>query len=212
MQILGYGTPDHKRATDCDEHSAVMYFQGELRPDTVAFFDVPVPLALMDADHGKKRLTVTLAALPDIQRWGLEEYLGTGFKWRMFRGDVSRDLVIAGMAESEVTDADPVDLVAEAKGEDPLKELKFEYGVNRRSRGTVQHDFVEWTYHRSEYSENHYTLAIAAYERWGRENPHSVPFALVVRLEDDTRSANVYAEVRSALATLEVQVRGSAKS
>jgi hypothetical protein len=212
MQVLGYGTPDYQRATDCDEHSVVMFFQGDLKPDPAAFFEIPVPATLKDADHGKKRLTVTLAALPEIQRWGLEEYLGTNFKWRMFRGDVSRDLVVAQMADSEVADAESANLVTQKKEEDSLKELKFQYGVNRRSRGTVQHDVAEWTYHRAEYSDNHYTLAVAAYERWGRTNPDPVPFAVVVRLEDDTGTANVYAEVRAALATLEARVQGSATS
>jgi Subtilase family len=205
LHVLGYGVPDHQRATDCDEHSALMFFQGTLQPDTVAFFDIPVPASLEEADRGRKRLTVTVVMLPEVQRWGLEEYLGTTFKWRMFRGDIPREQIVARMAEGE-------DEGVEEEAEGAPSELKFEFGILRRSRGAIQHDVSEWTLHRSEYSANHYTLAIAAYERWGRENPDSVPFAVIVRLEDDSQSAQVYSEVRAALAALQVPARASSSA
>jgi hypothetical protein len=201
--ILGYGIPDHQRATYCDEHSVLMFFQGTLKPDTVAFFDVPVPASLENAERGRKRLTVTVAMLPEVQRWGLEEYLGTTFKWRMFRGDIPREQIVARMAESENDGPD------QGEDDEAPNELKFELGILRRSRGVIQNDAAEWTIHRSEYSANHYTLAIAAYERWSRENADSVPFAVVIRLEDDSQTAQVYGEVQAALATLRVTAQAS---
>jgi hypothetical protein len=76
-----------------------------------------------------------------------------------------------------------------------------------RSRGCVQHAITEWKTHKSEYSANHYTLAVAAYERWGRANPPPVNFGVVVRIEETTRTAEIYAEVQNALVELEVQTR-----
>jgi hypothetical protein len=201
--IVGYGIPDHQRSTYCNEHQVLMFFQGTLQADTVAFFDVPVPANLENTDRGKKRLTVTVVMAPEVQRWGLEEYLGATFKWRMFRGDTPREQIVARMAEGEDEEVD------EGEDEEAPSELSFKLGILRRSRGAIQHDVAEWTLHRPEYSTNHYTLAIASYERWGREKPDPVPFAVVIRLEDDSQSANVYAEVQSALAVLRVPAQAS---
>jgi hypothetical protein len=88
-----------------------------------------------------------------------------------------------------------------------LNELKFELGITRRSRGVVQHDVYEWTHHKQEYSDNHYTLAIAAYEKWQRTNPPPVPLAVVIRIEDTGHKAKVYSEVQSILARIEAQVK-----
>ena len=73
----------------------MLYYQGELDPNSVAYFDVPVPAALAESGDGIKRLSVTLVHAPEVQRWGFERYLGTTMKWRIFRGDVDREEVIA---------------------------------------------------------------------------------------------------------------------
>jgi len=212
LNLFGYGVPDEQRATDCDAFSAVMFYQGEIQPDTVAFFDVPVPANLADADRGKKRLVLTVVHAPDVQRWGLEEYFGTVLKWRMFRGDVPREQVLTGMSRTDDADlqvavdsASSMPISEDTEEEDGPKELQFSLGVTLRSRGTVQHDKCEWTVHKSDYSAGPYTLAVAAYERWGRTKPNPIPFAVVVRLEEETRSAEVYASVRASLEVLQAR-------
>ena len=197
LNILGYGMPDADRATDCDAHSVVLYYQGELTPDHIAYLEVPVP-ANLENSTGAKRLTVTVVHQPEVQRWGLEQYLGTVLKWRMFRGDTSRDEVTGAMSLSDDDEADQPDLP---------HELPFNLGIQQRSRGTVQHDITEWKNHKATYSSNHYTLAIAAYEKWGRTNPPPIPFAVVVRLEDTARSAEIYSQVKNALISLEIPTR-----
>ena len=197
--VIGYGLADAAYATDCDPFSAVLYYQGTLEPDQVAYFDIPVPAILTAADDGTKRLTVTLVHAPEVQRWGLERYLGTTMKWRMFRGDVDREEIIAAMSieEGEDNDAEP---------ERP-NELPGIMGVNRRSRGCVQHDIIEWRRHQNRYSAATYTLAVAVYQKWTRKVA-PVPYAAVVRLEDMTRTADqVYAEVQNILARIEVQAQ-----
>lgn len=195
QQILGYGFPSDLRATDCDDYSAVAYFQGDIEPDKVLFFDIPIPDELR-ASTQQKRITVTVVHMPQVQRWGLERYHGTDVKWRMFRGNVNQDEIIAAMARDEEESDDEAELP---------NELKFQYGIQQRSRGTIQHDIHEWTRHLEGYSENHYTLAIAAYERWGRTNPDEVPFAIVVRVEDTGRKAKVYSAISQALIELQIQ-------
>lgn len=202
LNVVGYGIPDYIRATECDKYTAILIFQEKIQPNTVKFFEIPVPECLVETPPTKvKRLTVTVVYAPEVQRWGLETYLGTTLKWRMFRGNVDQEEVIKYMSvEEEEND--------EETGENP-KELKFEPGITLRSRGTVQHGICEWKQHKSEYSQNCYTLAIAAYEKWNRENPDPVPYAVVVRLEDTTQTADVYVEVQNIMAQLEVQARSN---
>lgn len=202
LNVVGYGIPDDIRATECDKYTAILIFQEKIKPNTVKFFEIPVPECLVETPPTKvKRLTVTVVYAPEVQRWGLETYLGTTLKWRMFRGNVDQEEVIKYMfVEEEEND--------EETGENP-KELKFEPGITLRSRGTVQHGICEWKQHKPEYSQNCYTLAIAAYEKWNRENPDPVSYAVVVRLEDTTQTADVYVEVQNIMAQLEVQARSN---
>jgi hypothetical protein len=202
--LLGYGLPDHARATGCDDFSVVAYHQGDIEPNKVVFFDVPVPAELATfRDH--RRLTVTVAHAPAVQRWGLERYLGADLKWRMFRGDKNRDEIVDAMSESvEESDEETLaDLLLAEEDEVPLpEELPFQPSVTKRSRGTVQHAVFEWDKHQRRYSDGHYTLAIAAYKRWQRK-VDPIPFAVVVRLEDLGRRVEIYNRVRVGL---EVQV------
>jgi hypothetical protein len=103
LNVLGYGKPDATRATYCGPHEVILYYDGEIASNAIVIFDVPVPGILVEAD-GRKRLTVTVAYTPEVQRWGLEQYLGTVLKWRMFRGDVSRDEIVNAMSHSEEED------------------------------------------------------------------------------------------------------------
>ena len=196
-QVVGYGLSDAAFATECDPFSAVLFYQGSLEADRVAYFDVPVPPGLADAEDGTKRLIVTLVHAPEVQRWGLERYLGTTMKWRMFRGDVPKDEIIASMS---VEDGDA--------GEEPERpgELPGKLKVTLRSRGCVQHDIFEWSRHQRHYSADTYTLAVAAYHKW-RRKVERIPFGLVIRIEDTTRSAKVYSEVQEILAEIEIQAQ-----
>lgn len=195
--VVGYGLPDAGFATDCDAHSVILYHQGTLEPDRVAYLDIPVPAALTDAGDGTKRLTITLVHAPEVQRWGLERYLGTTMKWRLFRGDVEKEGIIAAMSIEDGT-----------AGEEPDRpgELPGKLRVTLRSRGCVQHDIIEWSRHQEHYSAGTYTLAVAAYHKWTRMVA-PIPFAVVVRLEDTTRTAQVYTEVQSILADIEIQAQ-----
>jgi hypothetical protein len=174
------------------------------------FFDIPVPACLVDSGRAIKRLTVTVVHAPKVQRWGLERYLGTTLKWRMFRGNVSRDEIINNMSLEEeneeiVDDEIIASISVEDEDEDEEtttaakpKELEnFKLGINRRSRGTIQHDVYEWSLHREEYSSNCYTLAVAAYGKWNKQEAD--PLAIVVRIEDTTGTVPVYSEVKTLL-------------
>jgi hypothetical protein len=208
LNVLGYGMADDVRATYCDPYSAVMFYQGTIEPDTIAFLSIPIPTNLSESGREIKRLTVTVSYSPEVQRWGLERYLGAALKWRVFRGDVPQDDVITAMSAPDEDETEQPAPGAAALVEEPEgpNELKFELGITRRSRGAIQHDVAEWSVHKPEFSAHHYTLAVAAYKKW-THSISAVPFAVVVRIEETSQSAEIYNEVRTALIELEVQTR-----
>ncbi len=201
LYVAGYGFPNADAATYSDPYSTILYFQGTLQPDSVAYFDIPVPAILSTADSGTKRLTVTVAHAPEVQRWGLERYLGATLKWRLFRGDVTKETIINYMSAEDDEE--------EANGQQIERpgELKGALGITIRSRGTIQHDVFDWTRHQDNYSADTYTLAVAAYEKWGRNNPAAVPYAVVVRIEETTHTAKIYNAIQIILAQIETKVR-----
>lgn len=214
LNVLGYGVPDDARATYCDRYSALFYHQGMIEANGIVYFSIPVPKILCRAERGKKRLTVTVAYSPEVQRWGLEAYLGTSLKWRLFRGDVPRDGVVKAMSFEDEGEKNGAEADGDGKKKKRIKvpvpkDINGKLtGFNLRSRGTVQHDVFEWTEHPESFSESSYTLAIASHERWNRNTTApAVPFAVVARLEDTTRTAEVYAEVRNILVEVKSRVR-----
>lgn len=204
--ILGYGVADDMRATYCDEFSSIMIYDGSIDADSVLFFDVPLPSELVGSKQ-EKILTVTVAHAPEVQKWGLERYHGLDLKWRMFRGNVNRDEVIAAMSD-DLNQSDE-DLEDESDGTESIElpsELHFALGVTRRSRGTIQHDWHIWKQHRADYSDGHYTLAVAGFKRWPR-NVGPGRLAVVVRTEDRGHAVQVYALQQEALAVLRAETQ-----
>lgn len=195
LNVVGYGFPTPDRAVTLDDYRVALYYEGALDPDRVYFFDVPVP-ADLHKSQGQKRISVTLCHYPEVQPWGLERYLGVDIKWKVFRGDLSRDEIINAMSDEEDE--------ASSEGSE-VKDLQFEHKVTRRSRGTVQHDRFTWTRHAEHYSSNHYTLAVATYRRWQRRvTPTRV--GIVVWVEDLGREVPIYAAIEQSIEALQVEV------
>lgn len=208
LSLVGYGFPDHTLATSCDDYSAIVYFDGTINPNEVAFFNVPVPAELVDSKKENKRLTVTIAHAPEVQAWGLERYFAVDLKWRMFRGNIDRDAVVAAMSKAVAeSDEELPESDDDSDGELP-SELAFRLKINRRSRGTVQHDWCEWLQHKAEYSDGQYTLAVVAYKRWIRD-VKPMPLAVVIRLEDLGRTVPIYSHVQTAVTKVKVPVRSA---
>lgn len=195
MQVVGHGRPDSTKATECDDYSMLLFHQGELAANKVAFFDVPIPAVLVESSAGQ-RITVTVTHYPDVQKWGLESYFGIDLKWRMFRGDVDREQILDAMSKDEDRATDDED---ETGGS--VKDMVFEHKVTLRSRGAVQHDWFDWQTHKKEFSENNYVLAISANKRWGR-SPQPTKFAVVIRIEDLGGTVPIYTEIATQVDAL----------
>lgn len=194
-QLYGYGLPEATRATYCDKNSVILFFDGHIEIDKVAIFKIPIPISLAKTGRKTKRITITSSHLPEVQRWGVERYLGSTIKWRLFRGDADQDAILQKMSRDEDSDTEE----GGSTGNGDHKEItKFHFKVSERSKGCIQHDYHEWSIHREQYSLNHYTLAVAAYGKWPRKQK-AVPLAIVVKIEDESHSAPIYTDVASMI-------------
>jgi hypothetical protein len=215
-RILGYGTPDQTKAVYGDAYTVTCYFQGDLSVDDVAFFRIPVPVELKNST-GDKLMHITVAFAPDVHQSGLKDYLGSRLKWRVFRGDSTETDILSAMSKPEDSifdeESDPqedaVDLLLEGEEDDEtesnVKELKkSRFGIQTRSKGTVQHDVFKWTQHKEHYSKNDYILAVSLYKRWSSKQ---VPFAVVIRLEDSSNTIPIYSKVRAKLLAAQVRTK-----
>ncbi|MDG2391274.1 MAG: S8 family serine peptidase [Planctomycetaceae bacterium] len=157
LNVFGHGMPDHLKAKICDDYSIILYNQGTISHSEILFFDVPVPSELVKSDD-KVRLSITVVSDPEVQKWGLGNYHSPALKWRLFCGDVNKPEIIESMSKLDDSDSE-----GEYPDTDRPTDLskKFQYKERRRSRGTIQHDWMEWT-HEEGFSDSHYTLAVSA--------------------------------------------------
>ncbi|MDR3617187.1 MAG: S8 family peptidase [Candidatus Obscuribacterales bacterium] len=212
-RILGYGIPDLAKATFGDSYTVSCYFQGTIAVNKVAFFRIPIPIELVEAT-GKKRLHITLAYAPNVHTSGLKDYLGGKLNWRLFRGDASEEDVVESLSRQEVDEDDGDKTFEQLLNEDEkdiavqdkeTKEItKFKYGLRVRSKGTIQHDVFTWSQHKSEFSKNDYILAISSFKRWSNK---SIPYALVLRLEEESLSVPIYSRIKNLLTRTQVRSR-----
>jgi len=203
LALLGYGLPDGFAATECQNHSVLLYWQGTLSSDGNALFRIHVPAELASNGRGKKRIVVSVATAPQVQTWGIAEYLGAEMKFRLFCGDKNSDEIEALLQRDE----DEKNVAAKVGVDD----LKMNLGITRRSVGALQRDTYEWSVHKEDFSAEDYTLAVTLTGASWVKKDSVVPVAVVVRLEDTTgRYAELYARVRASIrARIAAQARAT---
>lgn len=191
LNILGYGLPSGSDALNCFGHSVLLFYQGRIEANRVAFFELPIPTELSDST-GKKRIVVSAAISPPVQPWGTQEYLGANMKFRVFRGDMDPDRIEAMMMRDE----DEPNLAGTA-----VNDISSRLGINRRSIGTLQRDTFVWSEHKPEFSHHSYTLAIALKPAsWCKGSDLEIPLGVVVKIEDTTAQfAQLYARVEQRI-------------
>ena len=191
LATIGYGLPNGARATECSGHSAVLFYQGDLKGDQVALFRIPVPQEISTSGRAMKRITVAVATSPPVQMWGLAEYLGVNCKFRLFRGDKTVDSIAAMMQRDDDEENRP--------NESRVQDMKGKIGIARRSVGTLQRDDFEWSYHDDSYSAGDYILGISlTTSSWCKTQPPNVAIGIVVRLEDSTgKCQQLYSQIRA---------------
>ena len=124
-------------------------------------------------------------------------------KFRLFCGDKNTDEIEALLQRDE----DEKNVAAKAGVDD----LRMNFGINRRSVGTLQRDTYEWSVHKEEFSADDYTLAVSLTAASWVKKDTPVPTAVIVRLEDTTgQYAELYAQVRASIrAKVDAQARAT---
>ena len=75
------------------------------------------------------------------------------------------------------------------------------FGINRRSVGTLQRDTYEWSVHKEKFSPDDYTLAVSLTAANWTKKDAPVSAAVIVRLEETTgQYTDLYAQVRASSA------------
>lgn len=205
--LFGHGVPDGVRATSCSDFSTILYWQGEFETDKVYMFDVHIPQELA-LSNSERKMTVTVSFSPEIHTYGIRRYLSADVRWKMFRGDVSRKEITKLMSkESEISEDDVDEFILAQKdfkqkslfetGEDEnedltIKPLSFHPTMTQRSLGTLQNGSLHWKFHKPEFSQEDYTLAIVTKKNFGSDR---VPAALVVRIEELGRNIQIYQKI-----------------
>lgn len=194
LSNTGFGTPDGNKALLCENHSVLLYWQGIARPYKNALFRIHIPRELADFRNSKKRITVAVATVPPVQRWGVADYLGTSLKFQLFRGDVPAAEIEAFLQREDGEENTPPTLSVN-------QITNARLGFKRRSVGTLQCDTFEWSEHRTEFSNEDYTLAVSIGKeaKW-LSDPQTVeiPLAVVVRIEETSGQFNeLYAKVKA---------------
>lgn len=188
-QLYGYGVPVAERALYSTAKRVTLIHEGAIKPDTCQVFEIPLPEALLSTGS-RKEITVTLAYNAPVDRTK-SSYFGVDLEWKLSKGTVSVDQVLAKVAEEMEADDDGTD-------EDTKIWWAGEYpGFRKRSKGSVQKDVFRWT--RADRGTQLY-LVVTARKRWILDPEYHQPYAIVVTIEDLSESANdIFTPIRSAV-------------
>jgi subtilisin family serine protease len=188
--LLGYGLPNGFSATECQNHSVLLYWQGNVDADCNVIFRIHVPAELSTSGRGPKRIVIAVAFAPPVQTWGVEEYLGAEMKFRLYRGDRSYQDIEASL---QLDDGEE-NLASKVTADDMVGEP----GITARSSGTLQRATFAWQDHDPAYSADDYTLAISLFGASWIKPGVLVPMAVTTRIEDRTsRFQELYSRVKA---------------
>lgn len=205
LQLCGFGVPDLDRALYCRPQRVTLYYEGEIEVDDVKLFEIPVPSEFARAG-GRKALSVTLAYDPPVSVVHRDRPAGINLTWRLARGDVpERDVEaeIAAEAEHEVDISPPLGPTVTPERRKRVF-IRGDLPSRLQQRGTVQKNIFTWR--RGEHGDP-YRLAITARATRPAHAHDRQRFAVVVTLECEDESVNVYTSVRTRLAAGRVRVR-----
>jgi hypothetical protein len=216
VYLAGYGRPDLEKLFRIDRNRYVAVFDSGLeraiplfneqdrnQRGSVSLFRIPVPTVLRQTGNSVKRLTITLAYRPPVKHSRLRTYAGVRMAWEAFRSDADVGDVWDYMAHS---DDEGADVKAIIPGKYRLDKRAY-FKSQRRRRGTLQHDIIEWQGHNFGNDTGNlddFLLAVAAWPNWESMPINQVQaYALVVSLEllpsRDSYDVDIYQPVQQRL-------------
>jgi subtilisin family serine protease len=199
MRLCGFGVPDIDRALYCRPQRATLYYEGEIVPDEVKLFEIPVPPEFAKS-RGRKAIVVTLAFDPPVSAVHRDRPAGINLTWGVARGDVAQKTVETAIAAEAQRDVD--DDETDAKAKSPFS--SGEYPKRMQQRGTVQKNVFAWK--RGVYGDT-YRLAVTAKAVRPAHTDTRQNFAVVVTLECEDSAVNVFNLVRARLGAGRVRIR-----
>jgi len=223
LSIVGYGVPDPVLATTCATDCATVIVEDRLsnaieeevlkrtppkrrttkktetkRHREVKFFRLPVPEDVMLASPDTEvELRVTLSYFAEPNEFRKRVVHGLDLKWDM-----------QGPNETEAQFMERMNKLRRPKlpkGQKykPAKGYKWDVGITRRSRGTVQSD--RWTGAASVISEPKLIAVVPVLGWWEQRDilrTLSLPFSLIVTLR--AKGLPIYAPIKAAVAAVQV--------
>lgn len=191
----------------CRPQRATLYHEGEIVPDEVKIFDVPVP-AEFSKVKGRKTITVTVAYDPPVSVVHRDRPAGTRLTWGLARGDVP-DTKLQSAITTEATEEEGAAQETEKEGDAQKKKEKTPFlpgEVPKRLQlhSTVQKNVFAWK--RGVYGDT-YRLAVTARAVRPAHAELKQRFAVVVSLECEADDVNVFNLVRARLASGRVRIR-----
>jgi hypothetical protein len=188
LRLCGFGVPDLDRTLYCRPQRATLYYEGEIQPDEVKLFEIPVPSAFAKA-KGAKAISVKVAYDPPVSVVHRDRPAGVQLTWRVARGDVTDAAVQAAIAQEAEEDVDDDASSGETPGRAVFMTGKLPKRMQQRS--TVQKNVFAWT--RGDYGDP-YRLAVTAppplrSHRRGRRSRSSVHAAHLVGVRAGVRGA-----------------------
>jgi hypothetical protein len=198
--LCGFGVPDLDRALYCRPQRATLYYEGEIEPDEVKLFEIPVPSGFAKA-KGAKTISITVAYDPPVSVVHRDRPAGVQLTWRLARGDVPEATVQAAIAQQVEAEADD-DSSSEAETRSVFMTGKLPKRLQQRS--TVQKNVFKWA--RGDHGDP-YRLAVTAKAVRPAHANERQAFAIVVSLECADAAVHAYNLVRARLAGGRIRVR-----
>lgn len=181
LNSLGYGQPDHERATHSDENRVIMYAEDELEHDNFHIFEVPIVNEFIE-ENGNRSITVSLAFDPPVRHTRID-YIGVKMSFRLIRGK-SPDEVADAYRKME-KDESKVDSVSGKY----LCQMKP--GSNKREGGTLQKATFSMAKNPSgEYGDTYY-LVVRCEKKWALDEDGPQNYSVVVQIEHEAE-VNLY--------------------
>ncbi|GAA3637835.1 S8 family peptidase [Lentzea roselyniae] len=196
FRAVGYGLPNLRTASGADSNRPVFVYEGELAPAgrQVQLLQIPLPEQVL-ADHAESgvRLTVTLSCFVEAtENLDGRRYAGGRIKWEM-----------QGPAENEGQFRRRINSLAQKPEGSHHKTSGYNWSVGPllRSRGTVQHDYVELS--ASELAGDR-LLAVYPVLGWWEDREVTrnlkIPYAVVVSVDFGSEDVDIYAAIEAGVA------------
>lgn len=198
LRVYGYGQPNFEQARWSAQNSVLLVEDSTIDLDAFQLFTIPSLPEEFLTTRGDRHLSICLAFDPPT-RHTRADYFGLGVEFAMFRNtshDAIADAIRAWSAEEKEVEEDVPNLGnIRTEGELPIK-VTLRPGVRTRKRSTLQRATLRVGSSGWQYDGGPLILAVICQRKWAPAEITSQRFAVVVAVEHEDPSVDVYEHVR----------------